>query len=773
MRRISKVLLCIKSIAVIGILLMLLLVTTGIASAMDCGTGTLKPVCECGDTVVGDFTLTEDLKCPYGHGLIVGADDITIDGNGHKINGVDSGTCSGYIQRAGIYSPGYDGVEITNLEIENYCYGIHLQVDEYLGEGYNDYITIENCEVHDNGYQEVPGDPNVGSVATHGMKLHGVSYSTIKNNEVYNTKGSGTSCEGGGNGIFLRGVDGKGHVENNIIKENNLHHNTKAGFLTKMMAEYNTVSYNNVWENGQGGIVLRCMKSAYFTIEKNEVHDNYGTGIWIGGPANIIKVNTVTNNRDDGPYVEDTVGGHGCGIKICREPADDNELISNEVCGNDYKDIVVCPVGVTGTTGKDNKCDTTGKFNDEGHIFGCTYLCTGEQTCEDGTPYSKCSIHKPKYCADGTLINDCVKCSCLADLKCNASTGKCEGCQCSNGTPCGMCSLWEKPEYCADGTLIDNCVKCGCPEGLTCNPETGACEYITCEDGTPCGWCSRHPSAGGWGQPYWCRCGQDDPKNNELIPNCAQCGCPSDKPICKDDGTCREGRPCPDGTPHGHCVPDNQQKYCEDGTLIDNCEICGCPAEMECDEETGLCYGKTISTPTASDKTQGGESTTPSPTPAETKTETLTTSAEGNLSSQAEMETPTTEESSTTEETIVTTEIYARILPLEVPSNITTIARILPLEIQIPSLNITTDAQTLPIRELQLSNIITTSRLPPDNQIPLLNITTTARTLPIANQSLSPKITTTSRLPPDSQIPLSKITTTARTLPKGERGKKE
>lgn len=80
------------------------------------------------------------------------------------------------------------------------------------------------------------------------------------------------------------------------------------------------------------------------------------------------------NNRDGGPYYDDSVGGHGYGINIGRSDGSlNNTLISNTVCGNDYLDIKVV-TGVTGNTGDCNTCNTTANYNDTG-TTGCTYSC--------------------------------------------------------------------------------------------------------------------------------------------------------------------------------------------------------------------------------------------------------------------------------------------------------------------------------------------------------------------------------------------------------------
>jgi len=38
----------------LGIFMVMLITMVGSASAANCGAGTAKPVCECGDTVIGD-----------------------------------------------------------------------------------------------------------------------------------------------------------------------------------------------------------------------------------------------------------------------------------------------------------------------------------------------------------------------------------------------------------------------------------------------------------------------------------------------------------------------------------------------------------------------------------------------------------------------------------------------------------------------------------------------------------------------------------------------
>ncbi len=333
---------------------------------------------ECGYLVNENCTFNEDMTCLAGHGLIIGADDFTIDGNGYTLDGVSAGACDGFgVQRSGIYNKAYDNVVIKNLEIENFCNGIYFRYDEEEGDKVEGVI-IDNCEIHHNG--DDTGDDN----SVHGIKLIGVFDSVIKNCEVHHNMGEGDSCEGGGNGIFLKGISGYGAWDN-IITENEIYDNKKGGFFTKMMCKDTEVSYNKLWGNGQGGIILRCMKSETHDIHDNEIWGNYGSGIFVGGPDNIIRDNIVRDNKNGSEYGglgtgkeggpgSGSPGKYGMGICMGRnDGSHNNEIISNEVCRNEGVDIEVCPT-CEGNSGEENTCDATFNYDDEG-TTGCTYGC--------------------------------------------------------------------------------------------------------------------------------------------------------------------------------------------------------------------------------------------------------------------------------------------------------------------------------------------------------------------------------------------------------------
>ena len=325
----------------------------------------------CGDTVTESCTLNKTMTCPNGSaGLIIGADNIVIDGNNYTITGSTTNANCEWAGEAkpcnisGIYNEGYDNVMIKNLEMEGFCTGIALK-----GTGQNKVhdITIDNCKIHDNGFNTTS---NESDMVTHGIHACYVRYIEITENDIYNNEGTGSACGDGGNGIFIYAGVSENYCD---IKNNKLYNNAKAGFWTKMRLSKSNITNNEVWGNGngigisddvRGGIVLRCKMSNENLIAYNDVHDHaaggYGYGIYVGGSNNTIEYNNVTNSSKHG-------------ISMARSDGSfDNELYNNLICNNSV-DISVTS-SVTGNHGCNNTCETTSYYNDDG-TTGCTYTC--------------------------------------------------------------------------------------------------------------------------------------------------------------------------------------------------------------------------------------------------------------------------------------------------------------------------------------------------------------------------------------------------------------
>jgi hypothetical protein len=322
------------------------------------------------------YYLSSDLTCatPSAAGITIAAEGVTIDGQGYKITGSATNASCEWADKmnpataSGVYSAGYDDVVIENLEIEGFCTGIALK-----GTGGNlvEDNTIDSCTIHDNGFDTMSGGSDM---VTHGIHACFIGVLNVTNNTVYDNEGTGSGCDGGGNGIFI--LAGNTADENAVISNNTLYGNAMAGFLTANKLSASTISYNEAYENGngagvtgsgRGGIVLLCKATNNNTVNNNNSHDNYGDGIIVGGNNNILEYNTSSDNTGNGIHMNRSDG------------SDNNVLNSNLVCDNGGTDIVV--VSGKTCTGDENTCDSTSNYDDDG-ATGCTYVCEeAERQC--------------------------------------------------------------------------------------------------------------------------------------------------------------------------------------------------------------------------------------------------------------------------------------------------------------------------------------------------------------------------------------------------------
>jgi len=299
------------------------------------------------------------------------SDGVIIYGNEHFIDGVNTALGSAGIHYYKHNAVG-DNVTIKDVEITNFDNGIFFEGVGSTAKFTN--IVVEGCLIHDNGVNDGQG-----------MYLLQVCDSTIKDNEVYNQAGTGGGCEAGGDGIFLKGPT----AQNNLITDNTLYNNRKAGIVAKMKAYNNTISDNELWGNGEpgagetGGILLRCKKSNYNIVEGNNASDNVGCGIYVGGCGNTIRNNNASNNKNasgvNGIGVEiDRCGEPGWGAPPGPTPSANNTLYDNTFCDNEYKDIEVVSDCTEHVNGDNNTCQNcSGYVGDENAPAGqcCVHQC--------------------------------------------------------------------------------------------------------------------------------------------------------------------------------------------------------------------------------------------------------------------------------------------------------------------------------------------------------------------------------------------------------------
>ncbi len=297
----------------------------------------------CGDTITADTTLDSDLvDCPN-NGIVIGADRITLDLNGHTVDG------NGKLVKKcpknqpcdlGLVNDGHDGVTVRNGSVREFATGVFVgraRQNRVLGiaSSRNDFFGIVLAEsarslVRDSSGSNSPapdGD-GLGLFASHGIRI--LNNSFRRNAQL---------------GIHV--VDS----HDNLINRNLFFRNADFGIL--MEGDRNQVRGNSCVRNGTCVIVAPGNRNV---IAKNHLSRD-GSGIGIEkGRGNLVTGNVIVRARRQGIYLglnEPAIGGVGTVVRgnvvrgsgadafTVRE-ADDRSLLRGNVArgaGDDGFDI--------------------------------------------------------------------------------------------------------------------------------------------------------------------------------------------------------------------------------------------------------------------------------------------------------------------------------------------------------------------------------------------------------------------------------------------------
>jgi parallel beta-helix repeat protein len=283
--------------------------TSSALSALNVGQALANHV-QCGDVITQDTTLDSDLiDCPR-FGIVIGADNITLDLNGHTIDGSPRVEHLGYPYLAaeggvinGVYAdniPAHDGVVIKNGVIREFGQGV------LLSQGRDP----SNSASHNRLYGLTTyGDGNgiaLGTMADHNVVTHNRAFDNEPSNE-----GAGIRVEAAGPG---------NRIEANLTSANYW------GIFLEHNADDTQVEHNLVKRNLYG-IYLTDQTGASL-IRSNEVSFNNFIGISMSESVNAqIKGNMVVGNGKG--------GGIAAGSEDGYEPAAPTAIVGNRASQND------------------------------------------------------------------------------------------------------------------------------------------------------------------------------------------------------------------------------------------------------------------------------------------------------------------------------------------------------------------------------------------------------------------------------------------------------
>jgi len=290
--------------------------------AADCGGAT---ACACGDTVIASTTLAADLDCSAGpnNSLIVGANNITINGGGHSLTG------PGGTKSIGVSVNTYNGITIINFSnIINFHRGIFFSSSS---NGTIQEVTI--------------------SSSTNGIELN----ASNSNNLNYNTLNSNTK------GVYLDNSDF------NTILANTASANFQGIYLAN--SDNNELTENVISSSTNNGIHLAT--SANNTLSGNLVSDNLSGFYFADSSLNDISNNTSTANMngfdlqgsDSNTLSDNYASANENGFYLSESTA--NELFDNSAAGN----VVNLTVQAATSTDWNNTIDTTNTVEDKPVVY--------------------------------------------------------------------------------------------------------------------------------------------------------------------------------------------------------------------------------------------------------------------------------------------------------------------------------------------------------------------------------------------------------------------
>ena len=267
----------------------------------------------CGDTITQDTTLDSDLiDCP-GDGVIVGANSITLDLNGHTVDG----TLSGFSPiSVGISNDaGHDRVRVVDGFVQEFFSGVRVEgASDNAVRGLSVSDTVGGIELVGSTGAEVVSNELARNL-THPILLFDTDRSLVADNLASNgVEGEGIVLSDSRENRVSRNVvrDGITGVlldvsSDNLVDRNRVRGATGFGGVVLLDGNsHNDVVHNRISASIRGVDVEEANHENL--VRANYAVDNSGDGIRIavgGGSANVIARNLARGNGDDGIGIEE------------------------------------------------------------------------------------------------------------------------------------------------------------------------------------------------------------------------------------------------------------------------------------------------------------------------------------------------------------------------------------------------------------------------------------------------------------------------------------
>jgi parallel beta-helix repeat protein len=279
----------------------------------------------CGTTITTDTTLESDLlDCPN-NGIVIGADDITLDLNGHLIDGdgTEFADCpENTFCDVGVLDDRYDGVKIKGGSTREFLFGVWL-----AGARHSRMVDISSTKnvvfgavvskssrsvIRDGSFSHnIPPEGD-------GIGLFGADHIKIVDNSIKDNPGPGIHVDGSngnlikGNlfshsspGVLIGGDRGSDRGDRNEVRGNRFVRNGEGIIVGP--GSRNVLTRNHLSRDEAG---IEIAKGRHNLVARNVVVDprrrgitlglDFADGSSIGGIDNIVRRNVVKGSGGDG-----------------------------------------------------------------------------------------------------------------------------------------------------------------------------------------------------------------------------------------------------------------------------------------------------------------------------------------------------------------------------------------------------------------------------------------------------------------------------------------
>ena len=287
----------------------------------------------CGQVLTKSITLSNDLLACAGDGLVIGAGGITVDLNGHLVQGTGLG--------AGVRNPGHHDVTIRGGTIRNFDSGVSLAgaqrntvagltFDQTELEGVH-LATAAGSQVRDNHVNDFSGaafrltNGSSSNLVAHnavaagngeaivveggsdynrleGNKLGGSSDSSIRVDFSSNTMVIGNEVAGGSDAaITMTGAP------RSVVQSNNVHGVGDAAILLTDSTA-NVVRFNTLGRSADAGVVLSGVSDSLIKANTMSHAGDAAISLQLGSSNVRIIDNQASHSSDAGVFLGDGVG---------------------------------------------------------------------------------------------------------------------------------------------------------------------------------------------------------------------------------------------------------------------------------------------------------------------------------------------------------------------------------------------------------------------------------------------------------------------------------